>query len=206
MNGIIIFFKRNANAIAILISITSLCFSFFRCEPMEADWIGILVGILCSLVTVLIGWQIYSIIDFKERAKELIQIKENLNLLSDGVSQAASVSYWALFTMFDKNKEYQGAITSLVSMIQWLLNDVRSNIEVGNFNKAKTELKKSIKGLKNKYESNNCEILKKSINEIITHKNYSFIKNDFDEIFNDILDEVKKEEIAKQNQGQNLLP
>ena len=65
------------------------------------DYSGILVGILSALVTVLIGWQIYSLIDFSKREEKnrklidsltsiLREIKENDNrgdyLLNDNLS------------------------------------------------------------------------------------------------------------------------
>ena len=56
---------------AILISIAALFVSWLRCEPLEADWIGILVGVLSLLVTILIGWQIYSVIDMKKTVDDI---------------------------------------------------------------------------------------------------------------------------------------
>lgn len=48
---------------AILLSI----YAVFVCDKrIEADWMGILVGVLALLVTVLIGWNIYTVIDIKK--------------------------------------------------------------------------------------------------------------------------------------------
>lgn len=51
------------------ISIAALCRSFYRDVQLELDYSGILVGILSALCTVLIGWQIYTVIDFSQREK-----------------------------------------------------------------------------------------------------------------------------------------
>lgn len=49
------------------ISVATLCRSFYRDIGLSFDYIGIMVGILSALCTVLIGWQIYSLIDFNKR-------------------------------------------------------------------------------------------------------------------------------------------
>lgn len=49
----------------LLIAAAALCLSWFRCEPIEADWAAILVGVLAILVTALIGWQVYNVVDLK---------------------------------------------------------------------------------------------------------------------------------------------
>lgn len=66
----------------ILLSVTSLI-AFFRSFYTEVnlgiDYAGVLVGILAALVTTLIGWQIYTIIDLKSintRFKELENIRK----------------------------------------------------------------------------------------------------------------------------------
>lgn len=84
-----------------IISIIVLCRSFHRDTLLGIDYSGILVGILAALCTVLIGWQIYSLIDFSKREdknRKLIDsltsilraIKENGNrgdyLLNDNLS------------------------------------------------------------------------------------------------------------------------
>lgn len=59
---------------AIVISVAALCLVACRVEPLTMDWMGILVGVLALLVTVLIGWQIYTFIDIDKRAKELSRL------------------------------------------------------------------------------------------------------------------------------------
>lgn len=58
-----------------LVAAAALCFAGFRCEPIEADWAAVLVGILSALVTALIGWQIYTIIDLRKMQKEVKEIR-----------------------------------------------------------------------------------------------------------------------------------
>jgi hypothetical protein len=46
------------SSVAIILSIASICIAIVRCEPIEANWMAILVGILSLLTASLIGWQI----------------------------------------------------------------------------------------------------------------------------------------------------
>lgn len=52
-----------------IISLAALCRTFYHDVGVTIDYAGILVGILAALCTVLIGWQIYSVIDFSQREK-----------------------------------------------------------------------------------------------------------------------------------------
>lgn len=61
--------------IAIMFSITAICVSCIRINPLTWDVAGILVGALSMLVTVLIGWQIYTIIDVNKRIDNQVSIK-----------------------------------------------------------------------------------------------------------------------------------
>ena len=61
--------------IAIIFSITAICISYIHAKPLSWDIAGVLVGILSMLVTVLIGWQIYTIIDINKRIDNQVNIK-----------------------------------------------------------------------------------------------------------------------------------
>ena len=68
MNKILTFFRNNSwwiSLLSIITSLVALCISWLRAEPMEIDWMAILVGALALLTSVLIGWQILSMINFK---------------------------------------------------------------------------------------------------------------------------------------------
>lgn len=67
--------KKKEN-LALWLSIISLAFSSYAalsCDKrIEADWMGVLVGILALLVTVLLGWNIYSAIHIEETINKKI--------------------------------------------------------------------------------------------------------------------------------------
>lgn len=67
---------RKKENISIAISILALftaILAVVRCEPIIVDWLGILVGILALLVTVLIGWQIYNVVYLDHKIKKLVR-------------------------------------------------------------------------------------------------------------------------------------
>lgn len=58
--------------LAIIFSILAICFSLPRTE-LSFDYLGLITGILGVLVTVLIGWNIYALIDFRQEKQRLVQ-------------------------------------------------------------------------------------------------------------------------------------
>ena len=63
------------SSIAIVISIITICLTMPR-RKMPIDYLGLITGILGILVTVLIGWNIYMIIDFRQEKENLKQYFE----------------------------------------------------------------------------------------------------------------------------------
>lgn len=63
------------SVIAIIFSITAICLAYTNAKPLSWDIAGVLVSILSILVTVLIGWQIYTIMDIGKRIDNQVNIK-----------------------------------------------------------------------------------------------------------------------------------
>lgn len=55
--------------IAIVLSIIAISRTCYRTVELGFDYLGIIVGVLAILVTFLVGWNIYSAIDAKEKIK-----------------------------------------------------------------------------------------------------------------------------------------
>lgn len=92
--------------VAITLSILALCISLFRCSPITYDWMGVLVGILALLTTVLLGWQIYSVINL-EQLKNSLQTKM-LSIEKEKIISMISVNS-AMFTYYYKTGDvYEG--------------------------------------------------------------------------------------------------
>lgn len=70
-NSQIIHNKRNKchlyiSIITLVISIIALCVSCYRTPDLGFDYMGVLVGILALLVTILLGWNIYVAVQLNE--------------------------------------------------------------------------------------------------------------------------------------------
>ena len=52
--------------IACVLGFASICIAIPRIGDVDLDYMGVIVGILSILVTVLIGWNIYTIVDFNK--------------------------------------------------------------------------------------------------------------------------------------------
>lgn len=80
------------SSIAIVISIITICLALPRTE-MSIDYLGLITGILGVLVTVLIGWNIYMIIDFKQEKENLKQYFEEQKKSVQSVGHDLFVTY-----------------------------------------------------------------------------------------------------------------
>lgn len=90
--------------ISLLISIAALCISYFRCDPITMDWMGVLVGVLSFLVTVLLGWQIYALFDIREIQKE---VKRNKAEVNQNMEKKMGESHCALWLYYQSKIEGQ---------------------------------------------------------------------------------------------------
>lgn len=59
--------------VAVGISIVAICISLPTEKPIGIDYMGVLVGILSLLVTILVGWQIWSAISIDKKISERVE-------------------------------------------------------------------------------------------------------------------------------------
>ncbi|MEZ3589611.1 MAG: hypothetical protein K1V84_01055 [Muribaculaceae bacterium] len=64
-------------AVLTIIALAALCRSFHTEEPLTMDYMGLLVGILAALCTILIGWQIYTLVDLKRVDEKFKDMEDN---------------------------------------------------------------------------------------------------------------------------------
>ena len=74
---------------AILISVVSICVACPRNQELGFDYQGVLVGVLSLLVTVLVGWNIYTIIDIKNTKDK---IDEAIRKIPTGIKSVTDIS------------------------------------------------------------------------------------------------------------------
>ena len=79
--------------LAIVLSVVAICVSLPRTENMSFDYQDLITGILGVLVTVLVGWNIYMIIDFKQEKEKLRQYFDEQKKSVNSVGADLLVSY-----------------------------------------------------------------------------------------------------------------
>lgn len=84
----------SALIISIIISITSLSIVAPRSKNLDFDYIGIIIGLLSLIVTILIGWQIYSTINIKNLIYK--EIDDKLKGYEKGALQAIVNSQYVI--------------------------------------------------------------------------------------------------------------
>ena len=100
--------------IAIVMSIATFIIVLCRIEPMTLDWMGILVGILGLLTSVLLGWQVFSIINLRGMESTLKNLEE---ISRKGDSDAIGKAYDGIATLYitslpDENKTKKEIISN----------------------------------------------------------------------------------------------
>ena len=63
------------SAVSFVTSIVALCIAVYRSPELGFDYLGLLVGIQAVLVTALIGWNIYAVLDLRSIKSELMATK-----------------------------------------------------------------------------------------------------------------------------------
>ena len=93
----------SALIISIIISITSLSIVAPRSKTLDFDYIGVIIGLLSLIVTVLIGWQIYSTINIKNLISK--EVDDKLKGFEKGSLQAiVNSQYVIIMREFKINK------------------------------------------------------------------------------------------------------
>lgn len=195
-----------SSVLAIIFSSIALytCCPFLCKCSIDIDYVGIIIGSLSLLTAVLIGWNIYTVIDFKENSKKINfivkQSKINKKEYESQLNKSLSISYYSSYLCFLNSKEYAGAITALICSIRYLIEDVKGNYQVENFEQQSTKLNQLLSLLtdcKYNFGENNTRIIKDNIKYIKSHKNWWIIKGMFDNCFLNICNIINKEKDPK---------
>lgn len=64
--------------IILIVAISALCLAWLRCEPIGANWAGILVTAIGSIAGVVIGWQVFNAIENVKTLKQLDRLQGKL--------------------------------------------------------------------------------------------------------------------------------
>ena len=62
---------------SLLLSVVAICVAVWRSPELSFDYQGVIVGVLSMLVTVLIGWNIYTLVDLKGVQSKMRALSED---------------------------------------------------------------------------------------------------------------------------------
>lgn len=97
------------SAISIMVSVAALCRTYPHTSELGMDYQGIIVGVLALLITVLIGWQIYTTINMKEELKDIKDLRKEINKQERDIYIRSTNNLFefqsAMFMMYDNKKE-----------------------------------------------------------------------------------------------------
>lgn len=187
--------------IALVLSFIAIAFSLFvlvtycpRTTELELDYMGIIIGILALLVTILIGWNIYTVLDFKNQIfKAQIDYDSMNNKLKEAdqmVYNANITTNYALYQFYTDSKKPAGAITAIIIALSAMIEmDLAGNNKIGNIKMFSQYLSTAVdeynKG-KFQFGDNNIRILESNIKKIKENKDYHYVMALFDESFSKI--------------------
>ena len=102
--------------VSLLSSVVAVCVAVWRSPELSFDYQGVIVGVLSLLVTVLIGWNIYSVIDLRGTKKKMDEMGKSLEneIKSRGVApedrRYGSVGCHASISLHRFNRGYAGDV------------------------------------------------------------------------------------------------
>mgnify|MGYP003288801856 CR=1 FL=1 len=131
-----------------IVIIILLCIYFPRHQELDFDYIGIIIGILSVLVTVLIGWNIYTALDLSKRAKkiedELYTITQDTQKALLDIQQRTKEQFDNQSTQNAESEEYMlGSISFVQGMIMMNTKDHRKILNAIQFLSAISHFAKS---------------------------------------------------------------
>lgn len=85
------------SGIAIIISIVAICVACPHNKDLGFDYQGVIVGVLSLLVTILIGWNIYSIIDMKNTKDKIEEISTGASLALQKSMAVSEGANWMIY-------------------------------------------------------------------------------------------------------------
>lgn len=126
---------RLVATIALLLSIIAICGLYYRTTDLGIDYIGIIVGILAILVTCLVAWNIYSVIDANKKIDEMrnelnaikssididkIKYEKSINTLkAELYDNVVSIDRYSLG--FEKASVATNLLINMISSIEYLI-------------------------------------------------------------------------------------
>lgn len=166
------------------------------------------ISILSLLITILIGWQIFTVINFKaetEKQKEecsaITKKIENIHQIS---YDAYISAYYGLYIVFNDSGKVPGAITSIILGLDAMAKiDLAGNHKAGNINRFIDYLDKELHtetSAKWQFGKNNIAILEEKIKDIQENSDYHYIEDKLGKLLKQVEEIIQQEKKEKDKQ------
>lgn len=108
------------SVVALAVSVIAACIATYRTPVLSFDYQGVIVGVLSTLVTVLVGWQIFTAINFKCEMDEVRGYADERAKRSSDATISSVRAYSMFLLAEDENRRgnVEGAINGYVSAIE----------------------------------------------------------------------------------------
>jgi len=197
INGTIIL-----SILALVISVAVAMLLFFEVEKTPAidtsSYISIIVTLLGIIVTVVLGWQIYNVIDFKEKVTEIDVLKmklerssqiqeENNNVLQEQIVACAK--------FYSGN--YADSLVSFMSVLRVILNRTDYSFEINEAEITLETLKKILETTPPIRLYLNCEQYTVQHFLIQESNHYKNVRKEYEEFYSELMAKIENDETRK---------
>ena len=138
MNKFWRFFVYIGLPISVIGTIISISVVFRRTSELQLDYMGVIVGILSALVTVLIGWNIYRVLEDREKIKKevLEEVKKELVKSQYSFYQSFILEEITLANIYMKSNDWNNTLLFLSLMgkrYKWIADDYDNNVDISGY-------------------------------------------------------------------------
>lgn len=157
-----------------------------RTDKLDFDYNGVIVGVLSLLVTTLLGWNVYTLIDLKNHAEQNHRIKNELQELKKNNNEnLAQVEETLALLFLNEDIYHEESVRTYESLRHWI-SYITINAEMENYSTCnntitrikdfydkstihffdKCELKSLIEKIPNKRNIKSIKMLSTTVNEL----------------------------------------
>lgn len=169
-------------------------------EAVNLDtFVGVIVALLAIIVTLAVAWQIYNVIDIKNKIEDLKQLEDNFKKQENSLTQL-SISTSARMNRLAGMTAIQGR--AMVYAFKYMLGALVLEMQLekpDNVDYLLRMLELSVKKINpgTKHDRDDYEVVIKLDKEIRSLDNYNLIKGRYEPIYKEFMSKVEKADESK---------
>ena len=152
------------------------------------------VSVLGAMVGLLVGWQIYNVLDLKKEWKEnklkIEKIEELVKSIQIEKYNQRALNMSTQANSFIQAKNFSSALDCCLQSLYNMLYDLKTNSELGNLDNINDWIQISLydddNRIRSDFEFYNIEYMESLVSSIRRHDNYSIVRSQFDRLLEDV--------------------